>query len=583
MKNISTVLCKIILTGFLPVFICLQLSAQNLGTASNFVLFTITGAVGNSGVSQVTGNIGTNNGAISGFEAADMTGNAYNADGVTAQCSSDLRAAYTELNNIVPTSTTHAPAFGSGETLFAGVYSIGAAGSVVGTLILDAQGNSDAIFIFKFGGAFTTGAASTIALINGASACNVFWLAEGQIAMGASTTMSGTLIANNGAISMADGGTLEGRMFSTTGAANIDGSSISIPTCASSIPATPGPISGSIAICTGSVQQYSVEAVSGATSYTWTLPGGWTGSSTTNSITVTAGSSGTISVTANNSSGSSAARSLPVTANAGVPLKPGSPTGQQFNLCSGGQFTYSVPFVTGVTYTWSTSGSHIHFVSVSTTNSVTVNIDAGINHEYLNVIANNSCGGSPVKDINLWGYPAKPIVTGPTCVVVNQQNVVFTVSNPEVGASYNWTVSGAIQIVSGQGTPILTVNWKKSNGSVAVIAGNSCTNAPLTRYLVTTDCSRFASGKIMSTEPVLRVYPNPATSVVQVIFTAKKETNYTIELSDLTGRVLQRKELKSGLGENRVPLDLSKYTYGTYVINVTGDEQRQTINVFKSK
>ncbi len=85
-------------------------------------------------------------------------------------------------------------------------------------------------------------------------------------------------------------------------------------TTACTVTAQPGAITGNTNVTAGSSQTYSVATVSGATSYTWTLPTGWSGSSTTNSITTTAGSaSGTISVTANNTCGSSAARTLNVT------------------------------------------------------------------------------------------------------------------------------------------------------------------------------------------------------------------------------------------------------------------------------
>jgi len=80
-------------------------------------------------------------------------------------------------------------------------------------------------------------------------------------------------------------------------------------------PATPGSITGSATVCPGSTNTYSVAPVSGATSYTWTLPSGWSGNSTNNSIDATAGSSGTISVTANNSFGSSSPRTFIVTVN----------------------------------------------------------------------------------------------------------------------------------------------------------------------------------------------------------------------------------------------------------------------------
>jgi hypothetical protein len=48
--------------------------------------------------------------------------------------------------------------------------------------------------------------------------------------MGATTAMKGTLIANNGAVFVAAGSTIIGRLFSTTGAVNIDGSTLTIPT-----------------------------------------------------------------------------------------------------------------------------------------------------------------------------------------------------------------------------------------------------------------------------------------------------------------------------------------------------------------
>jgi hypothetical protein len=80
----------------------------------------------------------------------------------------------------------------------------------------------------------------------------------------------------------------------------------------SSVPPTPVSIQGSSTICPGSINTYSVAIVAGATSYTWNLPSGWTGTSTTNSITTNAGSSGIISVTANNAYSSSSPQTLNV-------------------------------------------------------------------------------------------------------------------------------------------------------------------------------------------------------------------------------------------------------------------------------
>ena len=75
-------------------------------------------------------------------------------------------------------------------------------------------------------------------------------------------------------------------------------------------------ISGNITVCKESSNIYSITGVSGATSYTWSLPGGWTGSSTTISINAYAGSlSGNIRVIAINTCGTSTAQTINVIVN----------------------------------------------------------------------------------------------------------------------------------------------------------------------------------------------------------------------------------------------------------------------------
>ena len=84
--------------------------------------------------------------------------------------------------------------------------------------------------------------------------------------------------------------------------------------CSTSAPAEPDQIFGSDEACGAGSNVYFVEEVPGATAYVWTLPVGWTGTSTTNFITVMAnGSSGNITVAAMNSCGTSASVAKAVT------------------------------------------------------------------------------------------------------------------------------------------------------------------------------------------------------------------------------------------------------------------------------
>jgi hypothetical protein len=199
-------------------------TAPDFGTVSNFVLFSGIGAVSNTGISTLTGNVGANIGAISGFEApTTINGTIENVNAITLQAALDLTAACVQLQNTAATVTDHLTIYGNGETLLPGVYSAGAASSINGSLILDAQGDPNALFIFKIGGALTATAGATIILANGALAANVIWIANGAASMAAGTTMNGTVIGYDGAVSMGAGCILNGRLLSNIGAVSIYG------------------------------------------------------------------------------------------------------------------------------------------------------------------------------------------------------------------------------------------------------------------------------------------------------------------------------------------------------------------------
>lgn len=147
----------------------------------------------------------------------------------TEQGSINLVAIYNNINSVPATQTAHAAAYGSGETLFPGVYAQAAALSIAGKLTLDGQNNPNSLFIFKANGAINTGAGTVINLINGASASHIFWVEEGAIGLGASTIMKGTLIAHDAALAVGADCKLEGRIFSTAGAIAFGPGTATIP------------------------------------------------------------------------------------------------------------------------------------------------------------------------------------------------------------------------------------------------------------------------------------------------------------------------------------------------------------------
>jgi len=210
----------------------------NLGTAANFVLFSTNGSVSNTGITQLTGNVGTNNGQSTAF--GNVNGVMHDQDGTSAQCAADLLTAYNKLNSSIPTFHP-ASLLGNGTTLVPGIYSITGASTLNLGLTLDAKGDPNAEFIFQLNGSFSANAESKIHLINGALACNVYWKVEGLVSLAPGVFMKGTIIANNAAIIISTRDTIEGRALSTAGAVTIDGALAYTPTGCGS-PYLTGPV-----------------------------------------------------------------------------------------------------------------------------------------------------------------------------------------------------------------------------------------------------------------------------------------------------------------------------------------------------
>ncbi|MEO6669676.1 MAG: M12 family metallo-peptidase [Ferruginibacter sp.] len=251
-----------------------------------------------------------------------------------------------------------------------------------------------------------------------------------------------------------------------------------------STPAQPGAITGATTVCPGSTQTYSVSAVSGASGYTWTLPSGWSGTSTSNSIIVTAGTvAGNISVSASNGCGTSVIQTIAVSIGGSVPAAPGTiaVSGGTANVCTGDNRTYSVPLVQGFTYNWlAPAGTTIN--SGQNTNSVTIGFTAAfISGSALSVTASNSCGSSPATSITISkttiARPGTITIGGGSPKVCPGDSRTYSISPVAGITNYNWSVPTGASITSGQGTATISVTYTPNfitNGTLSVTANNNC-------------------------------------------------------------------------------------------------------------
>jgi hypothetical protein len=199
-----------------------------LGSAASFSVLggsTVT----NTGPTTMFGSLGLSPGSsVTG--APHVLGQTHVDDAVAIGAKSDLTTAYNDAASR-PTNGSAGTDL-AGQTFTPGVRN--ASSSLLlssGSVTLDAQGDPNAVFIFQIGSTLITGSNTTVQLINGAQACNVFWQVGSSATLGTGTRFVGTVMAS-ATITANTAATIHGRLLAQTGAVNLDTNTITTSNCA---------------------------------------------------------------------------------------------------------------------------------------------------------------------------------------------------------------------------------------------------------------------------------------------------------------------------------------------------------------
>jgi hypothetical protein len=211
-----------------------------LGTAGAFAVLAGSG-ITNTGASVIDGDIGSYpTTSISGFPPGLVNGTDHGGDAVTQGAKADLTTAYDDAAGRMP--ATSVPTELGGSTLIPGVYD-SASGTlgITGTVILDGQGDPNAVFIFQTESTLITASSSTVSLIGSAQACNVFWQVGSSATVGGSSTFVGTILALT-SITLVANANVDGRLLARNGAVGLDSNHVAVSACTTPGPsATPSP------------------------------------------------------------------------------------------------------------------------------------------------------------------------------------------------------------------------------------------------------------------------------------------------------------------------------------------------------
>jgi hypothetical protein len=201
-----------------------------LGTAANYGILGAS-TVTNTGPTIITGeNLGLSPGsAVTGFPPGVMTLPAIQdiTDQAAAQAQLDATIAYNYTAGLPAGAVL--PGDLSGLTLTPGLYTNASTVSLKsGTVTLDAQGNSNAVFIFQIGTTLTTIGNTQVLLVNGAQAANIYWQVGSSATLGTYSSFEGTILALQ-SVTLDTGANLVGRALALNGAVTLDTNLVTAP------------------------------------------------------------------------------------------------------------------------------------------------------------------------------------------------------------------------------------------------------------------------------------------------------------------------------------------------------------------
>uniref|UniRef100_UPI00056C5E66 PKD-like domain-containing protein n=1 Tax=Olivibacter sitiensis TaxID=376470 RepID=UPI00056C5E66 len=261
-------------------------------------------------------------------------------------------------------------------------------------------------------------------------------------------------------------------------------------------PATPGSITGEAVVCSpASSQSYSIAAVSGATSYTWSYSGtGVTINGTGTSVTLTFAAnatSGTLSVVANGACGESNPSELAITVTA-APVITTQPAGNTY--CEGETITALQVVASGGTgYQWysNTTASNTGGVLIggATSATYTPTVNAPETYYYYVVVS---------------GDGACSTTSGVATITINEETTIT--GQPQASAVYCVDESATALGVMASGTGTLGYQWysnttNSNTGGTAIAGATSSTYTPSTAtsgtyyyyVVVSSDCGTASS------------------------------------------------------------------------------------------
>ncbi len=262
-------------------------------------------------------------------------------------------------------------------------------------------------------------------------------------------------------------------------------------------------------------------------------------------------------------------------------------------VCSPGTYQFCVATVPGAaSYNWeidhttnpslSFSNSSIVTSITTTYNCIDITIPAGYNSsqelEVRAVSCNNVIGHQSEIDVKLVNILATPgNINGSSSVCLSQTRI-YNINSVPGAISYVWSVTNNAQIISGQGTTGIQVNFLTATSSSVVVSVYATTTTTCSNSLIQTkninvnSNYKTSDGLAERSQDVsmneISVFPNPTSGKAMLTIASLVDCKYNVKVQDILGKVIVDEDLTIHEGLNTKELNLENLVSGVYIISL---------------
>lgn len=244
-------------------------------------------------------------------------------------------------------------------------------------------------------------------------------------------------------------------------------------------------------------------------------------------------------------------------------------TGNTSLDCNGGIEQYSVTNTTGSSYNWTVpNGSTI--LTGQGSNTIQVDMTSGGDIEVVETTV-AGCVGAPVTlTVSVSNGPVTSSITGNNIVECNTSSEIYSVTNTP-GSNYQWSVPAGANIVSGQNTNQIEVDFMGNFGTISVVEEDATGCQGQT---VTLDVACNVGIK-NETNTQIKLYPNPTFDYFR-LQGLESGLQYQLTIYNVNGKIVMSK----GITENQ-QIDITSFASGVYYCQLQSKNEIINLRLIK--